>query len=135
MALLVAEGRSNKEVAAALFLSPKTIEHHLGSVFRKRGFTSRSELVSAFARRPPAGLVTANRSARRPWPTAVAGIGQALRGRRRLPRDPSVRHTFSPVRIAADQCVYFACPKSGASGSGGKSACRWTMRHWPSSRR
>ena len=38
MALLVAEGKSNKEVAAALFLSPKTIEHHLGSIFRKRGF-------------------------------------------------------------------------------------------------
>jgi DNA-binding CsgD family transcriptional regulator len=52
VALLVAEGRSNKEVAAALFLSPKTIEHHLGSVFRKRGFKSRSELASAFARLP-----------------------------------------------------------------------------------
>jgi len=52
VALLVAEGKSNKEVAAALFLSPKTIEHHLGSVFRKRGFTSRSELASAFSRLP-----------------------------------------------------------------------------------
>ena len=52
VALLVAEGKSNKEVAAALFLSPKTIEHHLGSVFRKRGFKSRSELASAFARMP-----------------------------------------------------------------------------------
>jgi DNA-binding CsgD family transcriptional regulator len=52
VALLVAEGKSNKEVAAALFLSPKTIEHHLGSVFRKRGFRSGSELVRAFARLP-----------------------------------------------------------------------------------
>jgi DNA-binding CsgD family transcriptional regulator len=50
VALLVAEGKSNKEVAAALFLSPKTVEHHLGSVFRKRGFRSRSELAGAFAR-------------------------------------------------------------------------------------
>ena len=50
VALLVAEGKSNKEVAAAMFLSPKTIEHHLGSVFRKRGFRSRSELAGAFAR-------------------------------------------------------------------------------------
>ena len=49
VALLVAEGRSNKEVAAALFLSPKTIEHHLGSVFRKRGFKSRTELARAYA--------------------------------------------------------------------------------------
>jgi DNA-binding CsgD family transcriptional regulator/tetratricopeptide (TPR) repeat protein len=49
VALLVARGLSNREVAAALFLSPKTIEHHLGSVFRKRGFRSRTELARAFA--------------------------------------------------------------------------------------
>jgi DNA-binding CsgD family transcriptional regulator len=49
VALLVARGLSNREVAAALFLSPKTIEHHLASVFRKRGFRSRTELASAFA--------------------------------------------------------------------------------------
>jgi DNA-binding NarL/FixJ family response regulator len=45
----VARGLSNREVAAALFLSPKTVEHHLASVFRKRGFRSRTELASAFA--------------------------------------------------------------------------------------
>ena len=50
VALLVAEGRSNKDVAAALFLSPKTVERHLGNVFRKRGFRSRVELVRAYAR-------------------------------------------------------------------------------------
>jgi DNA-binding CsgD family transcriptional regulator len=50
VALLVARGLSNREVAAALFLSPKTIEHHLASVFRKRGFRSRTELAAAFAR-------------------------------------------------------------------------------------
>jgi DNA-binding CsgD family transcriptional regulator/tetratricopeptide (TPR) repeat protein len=49
VALLVAQGLSNKEVAAALFLSPRTVERHLGSVFRKRGFRSRSELVRAYA--------------------------------------------------------------------------------------
>jgi DNA-binding CsgD family transcriptional regulator len=51
VALLVAEGRSNKEVAATLFLSPKTIERHLGNVFRKKGFRSRTELVRAYAER------------------------------------------------------------------------------------
>ena len=49
VALLVAKGMSNKEVAAALFLSPKTVEHHLGSVFRKRGYRSRAELAASFA--------------------------------------------------------------------------------------
>jgi len=55
VALLVAQGCSNKEVAASLFLSPKTVEHHLGSVFRKRGFRSRTELAAAFAVAPPDG--------------------------------------------------------------------------------
>ena len=41
---LVAEGRTNKEVAAALFLSPKTVEFHLRNVFRKLGVRSRTEL-------------------------------------------------------------------------------------------
>ena len=49
VAQLVARGMSNREVAAALFVSPKTVEHHLGSVFRKRGFRSRTELASAMA--------------------------------------------------------------------------------------
>ncbi len=49
VALLVARGLTNKEVAAALFLSPKTVEHHLGNVYRKRGLRSRTELTRAFA--------------------------------------------------------------------------------------
>jgi DNA-binding NarL/FixJ family response regulator len=32
--LQVAEGKTNKEVAAAMFLSPKTIEFHLARIFR-----------------------------------------------------------------------------------------------------
>jgi DNA-binding NarL/FixJ family response regulator len=47
VALLVAQGLKNREVAAALFLSPKTVEHHLGSVLRKRGLRSRTELARA----------------------------------------------------------------------------------------
>ncbi|HET6529097.1 MAG TPA: LuxR C-terminal-related transcriptional regulator, partial [Actinoplanes sp.] len=45
VALLVARGMTNREVAAALFLSPKTVEHHLGRVFRKRGLRTRTELA------------------------------------------------------------------------------------------
>jgi DNA-binding CsgD family transcriptional regulator len=49
VALAVAAGASNKEAAAKLFLSPKTIEFHLGHVYRKLGVRSRSELAGRLA--------------------------------------------------------------------------------------
>ena len=45
IARLVAEGLSNKEVAAQLFLSPRTIHHHLRHVFVKLEITSRTQLA------------------------------------------------------------------------------------------
>jgi DNA-binding NarL/FixJ family response regulator len=47
IAQLVAEGASNKEAAAALFLSPKTIEYHLASAYRKLGVHKRAALGNA----------------------------------------------------------------------------------------
>ena len=44
---LVSAGRSNKEVAASLFLSEKTIEHHLSRIYAKLGVRSRVELANA----------------------------------------------------------------------------------------
>jgi DNA-binding CsgD family transcriptional regulator len=46
---LAAAGRTTKQIAAILFLSPKTVEGHLTSVFRKLGISSRSELGSRLA--------------------------------------------------------------------------------------
>jgi DNA-binding NarL/FixJ family response regulator len=45
VALQVAEGFSNQEVAARLFLSPKTIEVHLGHIYDKLGVHSRTNLA------------------------------------------------------------------------------------------
>jgi DNA-binding CsgD family transcriptional regulator len=47
IATMVAEGRTNKSVATALFLSPKTIEFHLGHVYRKLDVSNRTQLAHA----------------------------------------------------------------------------------------
>jgi DNA-binding CsgD family transcriptional regulator len=49
VAKLAAEGPTNREAAEALFVTPKTVEMHLGNVYRKLGIGSRRELPSAFS--------------------------------------------------------------------------------------
>ena len=44
VAALAATGMTNKDVATALFISPKTVESNLGRVYRKLGIRSRAEL-------------------------------------------------------------------------------------------
>jgi len=51
IATLVAEGKTNKEIAAAMYLSPKTVEYHLANTFRKLDIHSRAELARITARR------------------------------------------------------------------------------------
>ena len=49
VARAVARGGTNREVAAELFLSPKTIDFHLGRVYRKLDIHSRAELATLVA--------------------------------------------------------------------------------------
>ena len=44
-----ADGRTNREIAQDLFLSVKTVEWHLGQIFRKLEISSRKELTRALA--------------------------------------------------------------------------------------
>ena len=46
---LVAVGQTNREVAAQMFMSVRTVESHLGRTYRKLGIRSRTELAA----RPP----------------------------------------------------------------------------------
>jgi DNA-binding CsgD family transcriptional regulator len=54
IAELVADGRSNKEVAAALFVTVKTVEANLSRIYAKLGIRSRTALAGRFAGQEPA---------------------------------------------------------------------------------
>ncbi|WTE48978.1 AAA family ATPase [Streptomyces sp. NBC_01622] len=49
---LAREGLSNPEIGTRLFLSPRTVQYHLGKVFSKLGITSRSQLRGALPSGP-----------------------------------------------------------------------------------
>jgi DNA-binding NarL/FixJ family response regulator len=49
VAALAADGRSNKEIAQALYVTPKTVEVHLSNAYRKLSIRSRLQLAVALS--------------------------------------------------------------------------------------
>jgi DNA-binding CsgD family transcriptional regulator/tetratricopeptide (TPR) repeat protein len=56
VALQVAAGQTNADIAAALFLSPRTVERHIGNILGKLGFRSRVEIAAHVAAGNLAGM-------------------------------------------------------------------------------
>ena len=44
---MAAEGLTNRDIAQSLFVTPKTVEVHLSSAYRKLGIGSRTQLTAA----------------------------------------------------------------------------------------
>ena len=51
IALLVARGLTNRQIAQELSISERTVENHIGKIFRKLGFSSRSQIAAWVAHR------------------------------------------------------------------------------------
>ncbi|TML50310.1 MAG: helix-turn-helix transcriptional regulator, partial [Actinobacteria bacterium] len=65
VAAMAADGMTNREIAQALFVTPRTVEVHLSNAYRKLGISSRSQLpqtltapLVAGSQAEPAALAT-----------------------------------------------------------------------------
>jgi DNA-binding CsgD family transcriptional regulator len=54
VARLVLAGRTHREIGTQLFLSPKTVEHHVARIRAKLGATNRAELIATLRSLLPA---------------------------------------------------------------------------------
>jgi DNA-binding CsgD family transcriptional regulator len=48
---LILEGRSNKEIESALFISPHTVKNHIYNIYKKLGISSRGQMIRLLSRR------------------------------------------------------------------------------------
>jgi DNA-binding CsgD family transcriptional regulator len=62
VARLVVDRKTNREIAAELFLSPKTVEHHLRHIFRKIDVSTRVELARVVERTDDAAQAATRQS-------------------------------------------------------------------------
>ena len=106
VALAVAREATNKEAAPSLFLSPKTIDFHLGRVCRKLGIRSQVELARIFARDEVGGAAGGVTTPSRTGPEAVA---LSAKGSAWCP----IHHSPS-IRVSADLPNELAAASSGS---------------------
>ena len=123
VALTVSAGMTNKEAAAQLFLSTKTIEAHLHRTYRKLGISSRQELRPLLADKQPIAPTHS---------TASGSIRQARRPcgtRRRRARSPSTDATTSAAGQSACASKTPLRPHL-LPGNGAVSAHRFDRPRW-----
>jgi DNA-binding CsgD family transcriptional regulator len=73
ISLLALDGHSNPEIAAKLYISPRTVEYHLRKVFMKLGIKSRNELHRVL------GPTDAPTSTRREWEPSLSSSQRSTR--------------------------------------------------------